>query len=302
MQNPTIKGQVVVITGASSGFGRGAALKFAAGGANVVLAARRDQVLDDVADECENAGGSALVIPTDVSVQTDVEALAQSAVEQLGRIDVWVNNAGAGAVGRFEEIPLMAHVRVIDVDLMGTLYGSYYAMKQFHAQGQGTLINVASIVGKLPQPYYSSYAAAKHGVVGLSASLRQELKANNIEDIHVCTVMPAAFDTPFFQHAANYSGHEFEPPPPVYDPYEVVDAIFKLALEPEDEVTVGTAATIGVLAHNIAPALTESKAAKSTHKTLMEKAPPAGETEGSLVEPEPAGASVTGGYRRKGKK
>jgi len=299
MDDIKMKGQVIVITGASSGFGRGAALRFARAGASVVLAARRDQVLDDVADECEKLGGSALVMPTDVSVQTDVEALAQSTVAQLGRIDVWVNNAGAGAVGPFFEIPLMAHVRVIDVDLMGTLYGSYYAMQQFREQGEGTLINVASIVGKLPLPYYSSYVAAKHGVVGLSASIRQELKASGIPNIHVCTVLPAAFDTPFFQHAANFSGHQFEPEPPVYDPKEVVETIFKLVKDPEDEVTVGTAATLGALTHNVAPGLTESKKAKDTHEALMEKAPPAPETEGSLMEPEPVGAGVTGGWRRK---
>ena len=206
-----------------------------------------------------------------------------------------MNNAGAGAVGRFDEIPLTAHFRVIDIDLLGTLYGSYYAMRQFHEQGRGTLINVASIVGKLPQAYLSSYTAAKHGVVGLSASIRQELKVTEIQNIHVCTVLPAAFDTPFFQHAANYSGHQFEPPPPVYDPNDVVEAIFQLVKQPEDEVTVGTAATIGELAHQIASGLTEAKTAKDMHQHLMEKAPPARETEGSLMEPAPAGR------RRKGK-
>ena len=299
MDEIRMEGQVVVITGASSGFGKGAALRFARAGASVVLAARRDQVLDDVAEECEKLGGSALVVPTDVSVQTDVEALAQGTVAQLGGIDVWVNNAGAGAVGPFAEIPLTAHVRVIDVDLMGTLYGSYYAMQQFEAQGHGTLINVASIVGKVPLPYYSSYAAAKHGVVGLTASIRQELKAKEIQNVHACTVLPAAFDTPFFQHAANFSGHEYEPAPPVYDPEEVIDVIFKLVKHPEDEVTVGTAATIGVFAHNLAPGLTESKAAKQTHETLMEKAPPAPDTEGSLMEPEAVGTGVNGGWRHK---
>ena len=108
----------------------------------------------------------AMVMPTDVSVQTDVEALAESTVQQLGGIDVWVNNAGAGAVGRFDEIPLTAHVRVIDIDLMGTLYGSYYAMRQFHAQGRGTLINVASICATT-QPIFV-VCGGEAGVVGRS--------------------------------------------------------------------------------------------------------------------------------------
>src|SRR5688572_7158587 len=101
--------QVVVITGASSGFGKGTALRFARAGATVVLAARREQQLDDLEEECEKAGGSALAVPTDVSVQTDVEGLAETTIKQFGHIDLWINNAGAGAVGRFEEVPLAAH-------------------------------------------------------------------------------------------------------------------------------------------------------------------------------------------------
>ena len=155
-----------------------------------------------------------------------------------------MNNAGAGAVGRFEDIPLDDHIRVIETDLIGTLYGSYFAMRQFRRQGAGTLINVASVIGKVPSPYFSSYAAAKHGVVGLSAALRQELLEEKIDTIHVCTVLPTTFDTPFFEHAAQYTGHEASPIPPTYDPKEVVDTIFELASDPKDEVTVGTAAKV----------------------------------------------------------
>ena len=165
-----LKGKVVVVTGASSGFGKGAAREFAAAGASVVLAARRDQLLEELARGCEAAGGRALAVHTDVSKQADVEHLAQAALSQFGRIDVWVNNAGGGALGRFEEVPLADHVQVIETDLLGTLYGSYAAMRQFKAQGGGTLINVASVIGKVPAPYFASYAAAKHGVVGLNGA------------------------------------------------------------------------------------------------------------------------------------
>src|SRR4029453_12498341 len=135
--------------------------------------------------------------------------------------------------GRFTDIPLEVHRKLIETDLLGTLYGSYFAMKRFQQQNEGILINIASIVGKVPEPYYPSYVAAKFAVVGLSASLRQELATNHIETIHVCTVMPAAFDTPFFEHAANYSGHQFEPSGPIYDPKDVVEAIVELARNPK---------------------------------------------------------------------
>jgi len=298
MAKQSLEGKVIVITGASSGFGKGAALKFAGLGASVVLAARRDSLLEEIAREIESASGKALVVHTDVSRREEVEALAQAAINQFGRIDVWVNNAGGGALGLFEEVPLGDHVQVIETDLLGTLYGSYFALRQFKGQGNGTLINVASVIGKVPAPYFASYAAAKHGVVGLSAAIRLELKENGIKDIHVCTVMPTSMDTPFFEHAANYTGHKAVPIPPVYDPQEVVDVIVALATEPKDEVAVGTAGVAAVLSHNIAPGLTNAMMGKQTHTAQMEKAEPAPETEGSLKEPSLSGTGVSGGLKK----
>jgi short-subunit dehydrogenase len=214
--------KVVVITGASSGFGRGAARELARRGANVVLAARRGDLLEEVARECTASGARTVAVPTDVSEQAEVERLAQRAVVEFGRIDAWINNAGVGALGRFERVPLADHEQVIATDLLGTLYGSYVAYRHFHTQHSGVLINVASELGRHTVPYYASYAAAKHGVVGLSEALRQEIDQNGIEHVHVCLVMPTAHDTPFFDHAANYTGHEVQAPTPLHDPENVV--------------------------------------------------------------------------------
>jgi len=299
MADRELSGKTEVITGASSGFGRGAAQKFAQEGANVVLAARRDNVLDEVAAECQRAGARALAIPTDVGDEEQMERLAELAVAEFGRFDVWVNNAGAGALGRFEDIPLEDHVKVIQTDLIGTLYGSYFAMRQFHLQNCGTLINISSVIGKVPAPYFSSYAAAKHGVVGLSAALRQELQEQKIDTIHVCTVMPTTFDTPFFEHAAQYTGKEASPIPPTYDPERVVDTIVKLATDPEDEVSVGTAAKIFNFAHHFFPGVVESMMARQTHKSEIEEAQPGKDTSGSLHEPMPTGTGVKGGWKKK---
>lgn len=292
-----LNGKVIVITGASSGFGRGTALRFAELGATLVLGARRDSVLDEVAVECEKRGGKATAIPTDVTSEVDMRRLADGAVGEYGALDVWVNNAGAGAIGRFDDIPLQDHVRVIDTDLLGTLYGSYFAMQQFRRQGTGTLINVSSVIGKVPSPYFSSYAAAKHGVVGLSASLRQELMEEKVDTIHVCTVLPTTFDTPFFEHAAQYTGHEASPIPPTYDPKEVVDTIVKLATDPQDEVSVGAAAKVFNFAHHLFPGMVEKMMARQTHKSEFENAKPDGNTSGSLHEPMDTGTSVRGGWK-----
>ena len=297
MANPDLAGKVVVMTGASSGFGKGAALKFAGEGAIVVLAARRGELLETLARECEAAGGRALAVPTDVSQREEVEQLFQSALSHFGRIDVWVNNAGGAALGKFEEVPLADHVQVIETDLLGTLYGSYFALGQFQKQGAGTLINIASVIGKVPAPYFASYAAAKHGVVGLTGAVRQELVEAKADHIHVCTVLPASMDTPFFEHTANYTGHKPVPIPPVYNPQEVVDAILSLAVRPQDEVSVGTAAVATVFGHNVARLLTEAAMGKQTHLAQMEKAEPAPDSEGGLYVPLPEGTEVTGGFK-----
>lgn len=295
MADRELKGKVVVITGASSGFGRGAAVKFAQAGASVVVSARRDQLLEEVARECEAAGGRALAVPADVSSESDVALLARAARTEFGRIDVWVNNAGAGALGRFEEVPLAEHVQVISTDLLGTLYGSYHAMAQFKQQGSGVLINVSSVLGKIPAPYFASYAAAKHGIVGLDGALRQELQEDKIEGIHVCTVMPTSMDTPFFEHAANYMGKQSVPIPPVYDADKVVDTIVKLATEPEGEVTVGPAGKFFHFAHQLAPGLVETMMARQTRKAFDE-ALPENPKHGAVQEPEAAGTTVGGGW------
>jgi len=298
MADQRLNGKVVVVTGASSGFGRGTARRLAESGATLVLAARRDLILDEVVRECEAAGGKASAVPTDVGREADVMRLAETAVGEHGRIDVWVNNAGAGALGRFEDIPLDDHIRVIETDLIGTIYGSYFAMRQFRKQGEGTLINVASVIGKVPAPYFSSYAAAKHGVVGLSASLRQELMEDKIDKIHVCTVLPTTFDTPFFEHAAQYTGHEASPIPPTYDPKEVVETIVGLATDPKDEVDVGTAAKVFDFAHHLFPGLVEKMMARQTRKSEFDKAKPAETTSGSLHEPMESGTGVKGGWKK----
>jgi NAD(P)-dependent dehydrogenase (short-subunit alcohol dehydrogenase family) len=298
MAERELNGKIVVITGASSGFGRGAALRFAQHGAHVVLAARREELLDELKRECEAAGSRAIAVPTDVGQEAQMSQLADRALSEFGRIDVWVNNAGAGALGRFEEVPLADHIKVIETDLIGTIYGSYFAMRQFRQQGSGTLINVASVIGKIPAPYFASYAAAKHGIVGLCGALRQELKEDKIENIHVCTVMPTTFDTPFFEHAAQYTGHEAGPIPPTYDPKEVVDTIVGLATDPEDEVSVGTAAKVFNVAHQFFPGLVQSMMARQTRKSEFDKAQPGEDTSGSLHEPMTTGSGVSGGWKR----
>jgi NAD(P)-dependent dehydrogenase (short-subunit alcohol dehydrogenase family) len=289
-----ISDSVVVITGASSGIGRATAIAFAEEGASVVLAARREEPLLEVAAACEAAGGRALAIPTDVTDEEAVKELARRATEHFGRIDVWVNNAAVGVFGRFEETPPEVYRRVIETDLFGTIYGARAALPYLREQGSGVLINNASMVAKVAQPYTSAYSISKHGVRALGESLRQELLLDGARDIHVCTVMPATIDTPFFRHAANYTGRGAKAMPPVYPAEKVAKTIVGCAERPRREVFVGTSATVINLQHTLAPGLTERSFARMVDSQHLadEPAPP---NPGAAFEPMP-GTGVSGGW------
>lgn len=227
----------MVITGASSGIGRAAAVTFARQGANLALAARDADALAETARECEREGGEALAVPTDVSTESEVELLALAAVERFGRIDTWVNNAGVMAYGDFGEIPSDVFDQVIKTNLLGAAYGSRAALGRFRAQGHGVLINVASLWGRVSSPLVSPYVASKHGVRALSECIDHELADE--PDIHVTTVLPAAVDSPIFESSANYSGKRLRPLWPIFNVQYVADGIVACATNPKREITYG---------------------------------------------------------------
>jgi short-subunit dehydrogenase len=292
------EGKVVVIAGASSGFGRGVALELADQGANLVLAARRTELLEQLARECEQRGGKAVVVTTDVSNHEQVQRLARTAVDRFGSIDVWINMAGVGALGRFEDIPLADHHRLIDVNFKGVVNGSYYALQQFRQQGSGTLINIASVAGRVPFPYYSSYVGTKHAVIGLGAAINQELRLNGEENIRISTISPFAADTPWFDHAANYSGHKARQI--MLDPPEkVIRSIVAATVKPKPEVSVGYKAKMSVASHRVSNRLTQRMVGDVNHKVLIEDSPPQSATAGTLYEPTLEGDSIDGGVRER---
>ena len=291
-----LKDTVVVITGASSGIGQATALMFAEQGASVVLAARRESALRDVAIECERRGGRAIHVPTDTTDVTAVQELARRAVERFGGIDVWVNNAAVGLFSRFEDAPLADYRRVIETDLFGYVYGARAVLPLFYRQDRGVLINVGSIMSDVPAPYNSAYVIAKHGVRALGESLRQEAQLAGADNIHVCTVMPATIDTPFFQHAANYTGRAVKAMPPVYPAESVAKTIVDLVEHPQREVVVGNAGRLMAMQQSLAPGMSERMLARVIDRQHLADAP-APPTSGNLFSPMGDGASVGGGWR-----
>jgi NAD(P)-dependent dehydrogenase (short-subunit alcohol dehydrogenase family) len=227
---------VVVITGASSGIGRATALEFAKRRARLVLAARSRENLERTAEKCRKSGAEVLVVPTDVSREDEVQNLAQQAVDHFGRIDVWINDAGVGLYSRFEQSPGDEYRQVIETNLFGAIYGARAALKEFRRANSGLLINVSSQTAFGGTPYSSAYAISKYGMRALSDTLRQELLGTGIR---VCTVYPASTNTPFFQHAANYTGREVQPLGSVSDPRDVAKAIVRLVARPRPDTLVG---------------------------------------------------------------
>ncbi len=257
----------VVITGASSGIGAATAYALARRGADVVLAARSEAALQRVAERCRELGGRALVVPTDVTDPEAVERLAARAAAEFGRVDGWVNNAAVSAVGLFDEIPVAEFRRVVAVNLLGTAYGTKAALPWLGAAGGGVLVNNASVLAEVAMPYQSAYNATKHGIRGLADTVRQELRVTGRGNISICTVLPATIDTPLFRHAANHSGHELTPPPPVYPPEVVAETIVRLLRRPRREAYAGGAARLLGLQWRLAPALAERALGWYTHRT-----------------------------------
>lgn len=247
----------VVITGASSGIGAATAYALARRGTGVVLAARTEEALQRVAARCRELGGRALAVPTDVTDPEGVRRLAARAAAEFGRIDAWINNAAVGTVGLFDEIPVEEFRRVVAVNLLGAVYGTKAALPWLDAAGGGVLVNNASVLAEVAMPYQSAYNATKHGIRGLADTVRQELRVTGRGSISVCTVLPATIDTPFFRHAANHSGRELAPPPPVYPPEVVAETIVRLLRRPRREAYAGGAARLLGLQWRLVPALVE---------------------------------------------
>ena len=250
-------GDVVVVTGASSGIGRATALEFARAGARLTLVARNEEKLAGVREECRALGAEALVHAADV---TDAAALTDAVLRTVatyGRLDAWINNAGVGAVGLFSETPLEAHARVLETNLFGYLNGAYAALAQFRTAGRGVLINVASISAYVPQPTTAAYVTSKFAVRGLTYALRQDLALERTRDVHACLVHPQVVDTDVFDHMANYSGSAVDLKLPATSPERVARAILKVARRPRREVVVGAFGAFAVLGHRLFPGLAE---------------------------------------------
>lgn len=207
--NPLLH-KTALITGGSSGIGRATALRLAGMGVQVALAARNTAALDEVRATIEQAGGTALCVPTDVTDSEQVRRAVEATVARFGSLDILLCSAGLSMRCYFEETQLAAMERVIRVNFFGTLHATHFALPHVK-KARGSLVAISSLTGKRGIPSYSVYGASKFAVQGLYEALRAELRRDGV---HVGIVSPAFVDTPLRSNVLGPDGKPWPVPPP----------------------------------------------------------------------------------------
>lgn len=243
---------VAVITGASAGVGRACARLFAEHGYDLGLLARGKRGLEAAAAEARAAGVRAVCVETDVADNEAVEAAAARVEDELGPIDVWVNNAMAAVFGSFLDTDPEEFDRVVDVTFRGQVNGTRAALKRMAARDAGTIVQVGSALAYRGIPLQSAYCASKHAVQGLNDSLRAELHRDG-SNVHVATVQLPALNTPQFDIQRNKMPQKAQPVPPIFQPEVAARAILFAAENKRREVWVGMPTVRAIVGNRLFP-------------------------------------------------
>ena len=251
----SLVGKTVLITGASSGVGAAAARAFAQAGADVALLARSREGLERVAEEVRAQGSRALVLPADVTDQSALEGAVARTEAELGGLDILVSNAAATVFGDFGEVSKEDFDRTVEITFTGAVNAIRAALPALERR-RGTIVVTGSIMTKVPLPTFSSYAAAKHALLGFVNSLRIELSADR-SPVTISLVHPAGVDTPLWDHTSTAGGKLPRRPPDLYKPEVIADALVACAVRPRHDVHVGSEATIVVAGWTLARPVAE---------------------------------------------
>ena len=258
------KPEVVVITGASAGIGRATVRAFAKRGAYIGLVARSRDGLEGARKEVEEAGGKALVLPTDVSDSNQVEAAAAAVEKAFGPIDIWVNDAMASILSPFVEIKPEEFRRVTEVTYLGYVYGTMAALRRMKPRDQGTIVQVGSALAYRSIPLQSAYCGAKAAIRGFTDALRSEL-IHDRSNVHITMVQMPAVNTPQFDWIKSNMPHKAQPVPPIFQPEVAAEAIFWAAHHKRRELYVGGSTVEAILGTKVAPGLLDRYLATSAY-------------------------------------
>ena len=248
--------EVVVITGASAGVGRATARNFARHGARIALLARGTDGLEAAQREVQELGGTAIVIPVDVANPEQVEAAAARVEIDLGKIDIWINNAMASVFSPIKEMTPEEFRRVTEVTYLGYVYGTLAALKRMLPRDRGVIVQVGSALAYRGIPLQSAYCAAKHAVQGFCDSLRCELLRDN-SGVRLTMVQLPALNTPQFGWVKSRLPRKAQPVPPIFQPEVAAEAIYFAAHNPRREFYVGAPSVAVISINKLAPGLLE---------------------------------------------
>lgn len=246
--------EVVVITGASAGVGRATVREFAKRGARIGLLARGLDGLEAARREVEEAGGRALVLPTDVAEAAAVEEAAEKIEREFGAIDLWINNAMVSVFSPIKEMTPDEFRRVTEVTYLGVVHGTLAALKRMLPRDRGTIVQVGSALAYRSIPLQSAYCAAKHAARGFTDSLRCEL-IHDRSKVHVTMVQLPAVNTPQFGWTKSRLPRKAQPVPPIFQPEVAAEAIYWAAHQKRREVFLGLPTVEAITANKIAPGL-----------------------------------------------
>ena len=237
--------RVVVVTGASAGIGRATAIEFARHGWRVALLARGQDGLEGARADVEQAGGEALVIPTDVADQAQVEAAAERVEREWGPIDAWVNNAMATIFAEFLDVDPDDYRRATEVTYLGTVWGTRAALRRMRPRDRGTIVQVGSALAYRSIPLQAPYCGAKAAIRGFTDSLRSEL-IHARSRVHLTMVQLAAFNTPQFQWGRTTMGCRPRPMGRIFQPEVAARGIYHAATHRRREMVVGAPALTAI--------------------------------------------------------
>ena len=244
----------VVITGASAGVGRATARKFARSGAQIALLARGRDGLEATRKEVEALGAKVLVALVDIADAEQIEAAAERIEAELGKIDIWINNAMTSVFSPVKQMTPAEFKRVTEVTYLGYVYGTLAALKRMLPRDHGVIIQVGSALAYRGIPLQSAYCAAKHAIQGFCDSLRCEL-LHDKSSVQLCMIQMSALNTPQFGWVKSRLPRKAQPVPPIFQPEVAAEAIYFAAHHPRRELYVGMPATVTIILNKIMPGL-----------------------------------------------
>lgn len=289
------KPETVVITGASAGVGRATARTFARHNAHIALLARGEEGLEAARREVNDMGGKAIAIPTDVADPEQVDAAAERAEQELGSIDIWVNNAMTSVFAPFKDIKAEEYRRVTEVTYLGFVYGTMAALRYMLPRNRGTIVQVGSALAYRGIPLQSAYCGAKHAIQGFTESVRTELMHEN-RDVHITMVQLPALNTPQFGWVRSRLPHKAQPVPPIYQPEVAAEAIYWSAHHKRREITVGAQNAVLLWGNKIFPGIGDWYLARTGYKSQQTNEPRDPDRPDNLFTPVPGDHGAHGAF------